>query len=195
MLAWVPTARAEAGAAPLSASEQVARMGTGVNILGYDPYWKKGGEGNYREEHFKAIRDAGFGSVRVVLFTFPYLDARGELDPEWLQKLDRVVAMGSRYGLQTILDVHDFDACAKDLAGCAGRVLPEHMRAHLDGRQHAAPVRQAEAELEQRVVRECTVGDQQHAAHRDIAHVAHDVLGHRVGHFHHAGNGAPGLAA
>ena len=37
MLAWVPTARAEAGAAPLSASEQVARMGTGVNILGYDP--------------------------------------------------------------------------------------------------------------------------------------------------------------
>lgn len=122
MLAWVPTARAEAGAAPLSASEQVARMGTGVNILGYDPYWKKGGEGNYREEHFKAIRDAGFGSVRVVLFTFPYLDARGELDPEWLQKLDRVVAMGSRCGLQTILDVHDFDACAKDLAGCAGRL-------------------------------------------------------------------------
>nr|BAO65808.1 glycoside hydrolase [uncultured bacterium] len=106
----------------VSAAEQVARMGAGVNILGYDPYWKPGGHGNYREEHFRAIGDAGFDTVRVVLFTFPYLDAHGVLDRQWLEKLDRVVEMGNRHGLNVILDVHDFQECAKEAATCAVRL-------------------------------------------------------------------------
>lgn len=106
----------------ISAAAQVARMGAGVNILGYDPYWKDGGQGNYREEHFKAIRDAGFGTVRVVLFTFRHLRADGTLDPAWLDKLDWVVAMGRRHGLDMILDVHDFDDCARNIASCTPRL-------------------------------------------------------------------------
>jgi len=120
LAALAPQARAQF--VEISAAEQVARMGAGVNILGYDPYWKAGSEGNYREEHFQAIRDAGFGSVRVVLFTFPYLDADGTLDPAWLEKLDRVVDMGKKHGLDVILDVHDFNECEKDVAACGDRL-------------------------------------------------------------------------
>src|SRR5690606_19625635 len=49
LMALLPQAMAQP---PLSAHEQVARMGAGVNVLGYDPYWQPGGQGNYREEHF-----------------------------------------------------------------------------------------------------------------------------------------------
>ena len=123
---WVPHAQAQVGDATpfkaIPAAEQVEQMGVGVNILGYDPYWKEGGQGNYREEHFKAIHDAGFKTVRVVLFTFRHLDAAGVLDPAWLKKLDWVVEMGNKHQLNVILDVHDFDDCAKDFANCSGRL-------------------------------------------------------------------------
>lgn len=121
-VACAPHARAQAPFVEISAAEQVARMGTGVNVLGYDPYWKDGGVGNYREEHFKAIHDAGLRTVRVVLFTFRHLDESGTLDPAWLEKLDWVVETAQKHGLTVILDVHDFDECAKDIATCAPRL-------------------------------------------------------------------------
>lgn len=120
--AFVPQVQAKAPFVEIAAADQVAQMGAGVNILGYDPYWQEGGQGNYREEHFKAIRDAGFSTVRVVLFTFRHLDQDGVLDPAWLEKLDWVVEMGKKHELNVILDVHDFDECAKDFANCAGRL-------------------------------------------------------------------------
>lgn len=120
--AFVPHVQAKAPFVEIAAADQVAQMGAGVNILGYDPYWQEGGQGNYREEHFKAIRDAGFSTVRVVLFTFRHLDQDGVLDPAWLEKLDWVVEMGKKHELNVILDVHDFDECAKDFANCAGRL-------------------------------------------------------------------------
>lgn len=120
--AFVPQVQAKAPFVEIAAADQVVQMGAGVNILGYDPYWQEGGQGNYREEHFKAIRDAGFSTVRVVLFTFRHLDQDGVLDPAWLEKLDWVVEMGKKHELNVILDVHDFDECAKDFANCAGRL-------------------------------------------------------------------------
>ncbi len=120
--AFVPQVQAKAPFVETAAADQVAQMGAGVNILGYDPYWQEGGQGNYREEHFKAMRDAGFSTVRVVLFTFRHLDQDGVLDPAWLEKLDWVVEMGKKHELNVILDVHDFDECAKDFANCAGRL-------------------------------------------------------------------------
>jgi endoglucanase len=60
----------------LSAHDQVRQMGRGVNVIGYDPFWRDGAQDNYKEEHFAEIKAAGFSTVRVVLFTFPALDAR-----------------------------------------------------------------------------------------------------------------------
>ena len=115
-------AHAEAATTPLTAHEQVARMGAGINVLGYDDYWKPGEQGNYREAHFRAIREAGFSTVRVVLFTFPHMDGQGRLAPQWLEKLDQVVAWGRNQELQMILDVHDFMDCAEDAASCTTRL-------------------------------------------------------------------------
>jgi len=120
LLALLPRAMAQP---PLSAHEQVARMGAGVNVLGYDPYWQPGGQGNYREEHFARIRQAGLGTVRVVLFTFPHLDQDNRLDPAWLEKLDQVLAWGRNNDLQVILDVHDFNDCVKDVPACEAKLV------------------------------------------------------------------------
>ncbi|RRN78268.1 glycoside hydrolase family 5 protein [Pseudoxanthomonas sp. SGD-10] len=119
-MALLPQAMAQP---PLSAHEQVARMGAGVNVLGYDPYWQPGGQGNYREEHFARIRQAGLGTVRVVLFTFPHLDQDNRLDPAWLEKLDQVLAWGRNNDLQVILDVHDFNDCVKDVPACEAKLV------------------------------------------------------------------------
>lgn len=120
LMALLPQAMAQP---PLSAHEQVARMGAGVNVLGYDPYWQPGGQGNYREEHFARIRQAGLGTVRVVLFTFPHLDQDNRLDPAWLEKLDQVLAWGRNNDLQVILDVHDSNDCVKDVPACEAKLV------------------------------------------------------------------------
>lgn len=122
MLAGVSHASAAETFEPVPAADQVARMGAGINVLGYDDYWKPGAQGNYREAHFRAIREAGFDTVRVVLFTFPHLDGEGRLDRQWLDKLDQVVAWGRKHELQMILDVHDFMDCAQDAAACTAKL-------------------------------------------------------------------------
>lgn len=102
----------------ISAHDQVRKMGRGVNIIGYDPFWQGGGKGNYKEKHFAELKAAGFSTVRVVLFTFKHLDADNRLDPKWLNRLDWVVATAKTNGLTVILDEHDFTDCSKDVAAC-----------------------------------------------------------------------------
>lgn len=102
----------------ISAHEQVRRMGRGVNVIGYDPFWRAGAHGNYKDEHFAKIKAAGFSTVRVVLFAFRALDDANRLDPKWLNRLDWVVATATRHGLNVIIDEHDFEDCSKDVAAC-----------------------------------------------------------------------------
>lgn len=103
---------------PITPEAQVVQMGRGVNIIGYDPYWQDTGKGNYEDKHFKAIHDAGFSTVRVVLFTFAHEGADGTLDPAWLKKLDWVVDTALKYKLNVIIDEHDFESCSDDAAAC-----------------------------------------------------------------------------
>jgi endoglucanase len=102
----------------ISAHDQVRQMGRGVNVIGYDPFWRDDAQGNYKEEHFAKIKAAGFSTVRVVLFAFRALDAQDRLDPKWLNRLDWVVATARKQGLTVIIDEHDFDDCSKDVAAC-----------------------------------------------------------------------------
>jgi endoglucanase len=102
----------------LSAQDQVRQLGRGVNVIGYDAFWQGGRQGNYKDEHFAKIKAAGFSSVRVVLFTFPVLDAKNQIDPKWLNRLDWVVATARKHGLGVIIDEHDFEQCSKDVAAC-----------------------------------------------------------------------------
>jgi endoglucanase len=102
---------------PISAEDQVARMGRGVNVLGYDPYWT-GGTAKFQARHFTEIRKAGFSTLRVNLQAFAHMGPDGKLDPEWIRKLDWVVKGAVANGLIVILDEHDFDVCSADVNNC-----------------------------------------------------------------------------
>jgi endoglucanase len=93
-------------------------MGRGVNIIGYDAFWRDNSQGSYKDEHFAKIKAAGFSTVRVVLFTFRVLDRQNKLDTKWLNRLDWVLATARKHGLNVIVDEHDFDDCSKDVAAC-----------------------------------------------------------------------------
>lgn len=90
----------------------------GVNVLGYDPYWKDLAKARFQARHFTEIRNAGFDHVRLNLFAFGHMDADNRIDPEWLARLDAVVHQAQAAGLGVILDEHDFDTCAKDVPAC-----------------------------------------------------------------------------
>jgi endoglucanase len=106
----------------LSAQAQVRQLGRGVNVIGYDAFWRDNSQGNYKDEHFARIKAAGFSTVRVVLFSFKVLDGENRLDPKWLNRLDWVVATARRHGLNVIIDEHDFEDCSKDVGACVPKL-------------------------------------------------------------------------
>jgi endoglucanase len=108
--------------APVDAFAQVAEMGRGVNVLGYDPVWTDPAKARFQPRHFKIIHNAGFNTVRVVLQSFDHMDSSNRLDPEWLKTLDTMVTAAVGDGLNVILDEHDWELCGKDAVGCRVKV-------------------------------------------------------------------------
>ena len=90
----------------------------GVNVLGYDPYWKDPSKARFQWRHFAEIKRGGFDFVRINLFTFSHMDANNRLDPKWLARLDAAIGEAQKAGLGVIVDEHDFDDCAKDVPAC-----------------------------------------------------------------------------
>jgi len=90
----------------------------GVNVLGYDPYWKDTSKRRFQWRHFTEIRRGGFDFVRLNLQAFRFMDSNNRLDPVWLEKLDDVLREAEKAGLGVIVDEHDFDACSKDVDIC-----------------------------------------------------------------------------
>jgi endoglucanase len=99
----------------------------GVNVLGYDPFWKGSPDARFQMRHFGEIRRGGFDFVRINLFAFSHMDSANRLDPAWLKRLDLVVREATKAGLGVILDEHDFDACSKDVPMCRAK-LPAFWR-------------------------------------------------------------------
>lgn len=90
----------------------------GVNVLGYDPYWKDASKARFHWRHLGEIRRAGFDFVRLNLMAFRFMDAQNRLDPQWIAKLDTVVDEATKHGLGIIVDEHDFDTCSEDVQMC-----------------------------------------------------------------------------
>ncbi|MRH01938.1 cellulase family glycosylhydrolase [Xanthomonas sontii] len=105
------------------ADDAFARLGRGVNILGYDPLWNDPAKARFRPPLYRTIRDGGFRTVRVNLQAFAHMDADNRLDPTWLKTLDTVVDQATAAGLNVILDEHDFHPCAADAAVCRTKLL------------------------------------------------------------------------
>ena len=97
------------------AFEQNAKLGGGVNIIGYDAaFWKDFTNGRFKEKYFKMIKDAGFSSIRINLHPFREMDSKFVINARWLETLDWVVKKGLEAKLMIILDMHEFNAMADD---------------------------------------------------------------------------------
>ena len=106
----------------VDAFAQVAEMGRGVNVLSEDPGWTDPAKARFKPEYMTKIRDAGFGTVRIVMNAFEYMDPYFVLETGWLQRLDTMVKAGLDAGLTVILDEHDYNYCSKDTWGCRQRL-------------------------------------------------------------------------
>jgi endoglucanase len=101
------------------AFQQNARLGRGVNILGWDALWQNRERGQFKEHHFKLIREAGFQHVRINLHPLRdgKPDAAGRLRDEFFKTMDWAVDQALANQLLVILDFHDDLAISPDPEG------------------------------------------------------------------------------
>jgi endoglucanase len=99
--------------------EQAARLGRGVNLLGWDPAWQNREAGHVKDVHLKMIREAGFQHVRINLHPLRdgKPDASGKLREEFFSIMDWAVDQALANRLLVILDFHDDLAISPDPEG------------------------------------------------------------------------------
>jgi endoglucanase len=122
LLALAPAA-VLAAEPPLTPAQQVAAMGRGVNIVGYDPIWQDPARARFQPRHFRVIKEGGFSTVRINLYGFRQMDDRGVLKPRWFATLDGLVKEALAQGLHVVLDMHDYERCFEDVQRCHRQVL------------------------------------------------------------------------
>jgi endoglucanase len=107
------------------AFSQNRRLGRGVNIIGYDPLWSSREEARMQNKHFRLIKEAGFNHVRINLHPFKHMGAAPAypINPAWLETLDWAVEQALNQELIVILDMHEFNAMAKDPVGLKPKYL------------------------------------------------------------------------
>lgn len=99
----------------ITASEQNAKMGRGVNIIGYDSgFWKDPTNGRFKEKYFKMLKEGGFSTIRINLHPFRQMDSKYVINPKWLETLDWAIKKGLEAKLMVILDMHEYTAMADD---------------------------------------------------------------------------------
>jgi endoglucanase len=90
-----------------------------VNILGWDPLWRDPARGQFKDIHFKLIKEAGFNHVRVNLHPLRdgKPDAEGKLADGFFKTMDWAVDQSLANGLMVVLDFHDDLAISPDPEG------------------------------------------------------------------------------
>ena len=101
-----------------TAATAVSRMGVGWNlgntldaangkrmadVVQSETLW---GQPVTRPELMQMMRQAGFGAVRVPVTWYPHMDASGQVDAAWMQRVREVVDYVVGQGLYCILNVH-----------------------------------------------------------------------------------------
>ncbi len=105
-----------------AALRDVAGLGRGINILGYDGIWEGAVNAPFRLENLTAIRKAGFAHVRINFFGFKYMDSENILDEAVLKRLDTVIEEVLARKLIPILDEHDTSFCQRYISGCTEKL-------------------------------------------------------------------------
>jgi endoglucanase len=121
----------------MDAFKQNAKLGRGVNIIGYDPLWKDSSLARMKEEHFKLLKDAGFSNVRIVISPFKFsIDSAYLINPSFFNTLDWAIKAALKNHLMAIVDFHEHNAMAKDPLGTKPKLLAmwkqiaEHCKAY-----------------------------------------------------------------
>ncbi len=105
---------------PISAADQAASMGAGVNLFEGDDGYFAGKPSKFSDADIQRIADAGFKTIRVPLFAFTHIaDTQGNLDEGYLKRIDHLIDLATQAHLNIILDEHNYNECAKDADGCA----------------------------------------------------------------------------
>jgi endoglucanase len=99
-----------------------AKLGRGINILGYDGIWEGGRNAPFRLDNLTAIRKAGFSHVRINFFGFKFMGPGNLLDDVVLRRLDAVIEEVLARNLIPVLDEHDTHVCQQDVSGCAEKL-------------------------------------------------------------------------
>jgi endoglucanase len=105
---------------------QNRRLGRGVNIIGYDSaLWQSREQGRMQDKHFRLIKEAGFNHVRINLHPFKHMGEAPDypVHSAWLETLDWAVEQALGQELAVILDMHEFNAMAKDPEGLKPKYL------------------------------------------------------------------------
>lgn len=107
------------------AFEQNAKLGRGVNIIGYDPLWRDSTKARMKNKHFKLIKEAGFNNVRIVIspFKFSTNDSTYILNPQFFKTLDWAINESLKNKLMVIVDFHEHNAMSKDPMGTKPKFL------------------------------------------------------------------------
>lgn len=58
------------------------------------------------DAYFKAVRAAGFRSIRIPVAYTQYLDKNQKIDPKWMVHVTEVVRMATRAGLYAMINIH-----------------------------------------------------------------------------------------
>jgi endoglucanase len=104
---------------------QNAKLGRGVNIIGYDPIWRSREQARFKEKYFGMIKQAGFSTVRINLHPFRHMDQDNNytLRASWWEVLDWAIDNALKNNLMVILDMHEFGAMGNDPAANKERFL------------------------------------------------------------------------
>ena len=104
---------------------QCQELGRGVNVLGYDPIWDSFDQARFKQRFFGVIRAGGFDTVRVNLFPFSHMGTgpQYQLSNSWWHTMDWIVTNASAAHLHVIIDLHEFEATARDAEGNKERFL------------------------------------------------------------------------
>lgn len=107
------------------AFKQNAKMGRGLNIIGYDPIWDDFSKARMQAKHFKLIKEAGFDNVRIKIspFRFSMKDSAYTIDPKFFTTLDWIIKESLKNKLMTIVDFHEHGAMEKDPLGTKPMLL------------------------------------------------------------------------
>lgn len=101
--------RSTPGSKTLTVGNYLQKMSPGLNLgntLEAIPSETSWGNPKTTEAFFRAVKAAGFRSVRIPVAWSQYADEKHQIRPEWMSNVSDVVRMATRSGLYAVVNVH-----------------------------------------------------------------------------------------